>query len=111
MRTKAPGISALTILGRAQDAQRCHRISFTFVARPTQDLVRALAALTRLGVLNRAGAERPGGAPTDGLRFVCTLRYTEGRPLVSVATTPRRRCGYHDLLKRCRLGHGAGALL
>ena len=108
---RANGKYTLGLLKMAQDAQRHHRITFTFVARPTADLRRALAVLGRLGLVAHVQVRPPRRPlPTEPRMITCALRYWEGQPLVGVVTTPRRPCSYHDLARREQLG-GGGALL
>lgn len=108
----ANGKYALSILKLAQDAQRHHQITFSFMARPSADLRRTLAHMQRLGLVAHVGATAPRRPiPTEARKITCTLRYWEGQPLVGVITTPRRPCSYHDLARRYRLGGGGGLLL
>ena len=105
------GKFALSLLKMAQDAQRHHRVTFTFVARPSADLRTTLAQLGRLGLVSHVQVRPPRRPlPTEPREITCALRYWEGQPLVGVITTPRRPCSYHDLARRESLG-GGGLLL
>lgn len=108
-RNRGQGKYTLSLLKRAQDAQRHHNLSFTFYALVTKDLQDAISALTRLGLLGHTKGRR--GARGRPHFITCTLRYFEGEPLTGVATTPMVRCSYHDLKRRAALGGGGGLLL
>jgi hypothetical protein len=106
------GKHSVALLRRAQDAQRHHHLTFTFVAAPSSDLTRALRLLVRLGLVAHVRAATPrGGGPRVPRPITCTLRYWEGEPLVGVMSTPMRICSYHDLARRAKLGTGAALLL
>jgi len=108
-RNRGQGKYTLSLLKRAQDAQRHHNLSFSFNALVTKDLQDAIRALTRLGLLGHTKGRRH--AQRSARRITCSLRYFEGEPLVGVSTTPLIRCSYHDLKRRSELGSGAGLLL
>ena len=106
------GKHSVALLRRAQDAQRHHHLTFSFVAAPSQDLTRALRLLVRLGLVAHVRATAPQGVGPRALRHVtCTLRYWEGEPLVGVMATPMRVCSYHDLSRRAKLGTGVVLML
>jgi hypothetical protein len=113
MRTRVLGVRTLALLKRAQDAQRHHHLVFSFRATPTPDVCTALRALTRLGVIahtrGRPARTRPGSEAPRSI-ISCTLRYWEGRPLVTVVTTPVRACSYRALTRRTKEGSGVGLL-
>lgn len=102
------GKYSLGLFRRAQDAQRHHNLTFTFVARPSKDLKTALRLLCRVGLIAHVRAVAPdGGRVGAPRRIICTLRYLEGEPLVRVTASPGERCSYHDLARRAQLGSGA----
>ena len=106
------GKHSVAILRRAQDAQRHHHLTFSFVAVPSRDLTRALRLLVRLGLVAHVRAMAPRGVgPLAPRHVTCTLRYWEGEPLVGVMATPMRICSYHDLTRRTKLGTGLVLLL
>lgn len=111
MRLGAPRLSVLEILGRAQDAQRHHKIKFSLAAKPTQDLFQAFDTLIDVGVLAKVGGLGPAHGHGGVRRYECTLRYLEGASLVSLKAVPRRACTYAELSRRARLGTGVAFLL
>jgi hypothetical protein len=104
------GPYALALLRRAKDAQRHHRLYFSFRARPTLDLRSALRMLTRVGVAaHYTGRKASGRAGMWDVQV--TLRYWEGSPLVGVISTPMRRCTYAELARHSRSAQGAALLV
>lgn len=94
-------------------AQRNHHLQLNLSLTPSLTSKKIILCMLRVGLVIHfyPRTQRLGELSSGKAGFCFTLRYWEGRPVVSIGATPYVSCSYDTLRRRFRHGGGIGFLI